>query len=157
MIKTYVAAIALSLLVAPTLVLAQTSQDDLRNAIQASVMSDPRVSDIPPAQLTGLIDALVSQAQAQKMTAADILWQPRTAEAADSVTNASGSVCPSGWWGYVCQVNRTFGFEGSSWDIPIILLVVSGLLIVVIWEIIAHHRKAKAAKMAVAPKAPLVR
>lgn len=134
-----VASALLSLLVlAPGIALAQDVE--LREAIQASVMSDPRVSEIPPEQLKILIDALVAEAKAQNMTAADILWQPQRAAVASAV-DSPPPMCEEGWRGYLCELDHIFGFQGGNYEIPIILIVTSGLLIVVIWEIIAHHRK----------------
>jgi hypothetical protein len=41
-----------------------------------------------------------------------------------------------------------FGFEGSDYSLPILLLVTSGIAVAVIWELIAHHRKKVAQKAA---------
>jgi hypothetical protein len=134
---------------APVLVRAQAGSDDLRNTIQSSVLSDPRVANIPPDQLQSLIDALVAQAQAQHMTSADILFRPQ--QAAVGSTFAGGqaqqnAACMTGWQGYLCQFNQVFGFEGGNYEIPIFLLVTTAFLIAVIWELIIHHRKKMAAK-----------
>ncbi len=132
----------------PVVVSAQTTQTDLRNAIQASILSDPRSQSIPPAQMQALVDALTQQAQAQHMSASDILWQPKTAEAATLGSGPGATVCPSGWQGYACAFNQVFGFEGNNYEIPIFLLVTSLLLIAVLWEVHQHHKKALAAKAA---------
>ena len=146
-----------AVLLAPLAVFAADSQADLRAAIQASVLADPRTASIPPSQLTGLVDALVSQAQAQNMSAADILWQPRRAEAASVNGPAAVPACPNGWEGYLCQLNMVFGFDGGSYDIAIIILIASAFLIAVIWELIVHHHKKMAAKAAMkAAKMPPV-
>jgi hypothetical protein len=138
----------------PVLASAQSSQDDLRNAIQASLLSDQRTQAIPPEQLNALVDALVAQAQSQHMSAEDILWRPtQVSEAAVGAADPSvpGSTnCVPGFAGYLCQFNAVFGFEGGSFEIPLILLVVSGLLIAVLWEVIAHHRKHLAKEAAAA-------
>jgi hypothetical protein len=143
---------------APVLVSAQAGSDDLRNTIQSSVLSDPRVANIPPDQLQSLIDALVVQAQAQHMTSADILFRPQ--QAAVGSTFAGGQVqqnaaCMSGWEGYLCQFNQVFGFEGGNYEIPIFLLVTTAFLIAVIWELIVHHRKKMAKLKKADPFAPL--
>lgn len=140
----------------PALAAAQNSSDDLRNTIQASVIADPRVANIPPAQLQGLIDALVVEANAQHMSSADILWKPQQQAAAATFSPGSqtpGVVCASGWQGYLCQFNQIFGFEGSNYEIPIFILITSAFLLAVIWELIVHHRK----KMAQKAGRPLVR
>jgi|GEM_PF-1383213 len=140
----------------PVVVAAQASDDDLRNTIQNSVLSDPRAANIPPAQLQGLIDSLVAQAQAQHMTSADILQRPQQA-ATGSTFNGSqsqqGATCPAGWQGYLCNFNQIFGFEGNNYEIPIFLLVTTAFLIAVVWEMILHHRK-KLAKAVNTPEVP---
>jgi hypothetical protein len=121
--------------------------DDLRNAIEASVLADPRVANIPPEQLQGLIVALIAEAQAQHMTAADIMSRPVPQQAAAGSTfdNAQAqqqsTACLLGWQGYLCNFNKVFGFDGNNHTIPIFLLCVTAFLIAVIWELIIHHRK----------------
>ncbi len=146
-LKVSLASVISLVVFAPYILLAQTSQDDLRNAIQSSVMTDPRVQEIPPSQLTALIDALVAEAEMQHMSVSDILWQPQRAAVASAVEPETIQSCSVGWQGYLCQLEQVFGFTGSNYDLPIILLVTSGLLIVVLWEFIAHHRKMHAAQI----------
>ncbi len=148
-LKRTLSAIAVLVLVLPASVAAQS--DELRAAIQASILSDSRAQMIPPEQLKILVDSLVAQAQVQNVSAADILWQPRVAEAA-TVGAAqpmipTSSACALGWEGYLCQFSRAFGFEGGNYEIPLFLLITSGLLIAVLWELIAHHRKILAAQV----------
>lgn len=126
------------------------SEGDLRVAIQGSVLSDPRSSAIPPAQLNALVDQLVLQAEDQHMTAADILWRPQAAPPEPVAAGALKGGCGTGWEAYLCQVNRTFGFGGNDPTIPIFLLITSGLLIFIMVEVIAHHRK----KLVPTQKAP---
>jgi hypothetical protein len=137
----------------PVVVSAQTN-DDLRNTIQNSVLSDPRVASIPPDQLAGLIDALVAEARSKNMTSADILTKPQQAAAASSfsVNQTPSAACATGWQGYLCEFNQVFGFEGNNYEIPVFILVTTAFLIAVIWEMILHHRK-KLAKAA-AKKSP---
>jgi hypothetical protein len=154
--KTYLLTIAfVALFLMPYVLFAQTSSGDLRSAIQSSVLADPRVANIPPAQLQGLVDALVAQARAQNMTVADILWRPQQAAASTfGAPGAQSVACTSGWQGYACQFNRVFGFEGNSYEIPIFLLVTTAFLIAVIWELILHHRKKMAMKVSTKPSSP---
>lgn len=129
-----------------TPVIASAQSEDLRAAILASILSDTRAQTIPPEQLKILVDSLVAQAQAQNISASDILWKPQVAETA-AVAVTQGTILPTktscapGWNGYLCQFNLAFGFEGGSYEIPLFLLITSGLLIAVLWEVIAHHRK----------------
>ena len=135
----------------PLLVSAQ--QDDLRMAIQTSVLADPRTASIPPSQLNELVDALAEQAQAHHLSAADILWRPKTAEASTSGPAEGAAVpdCAEGWYSYLCQVNTAFGFAGNDLTIPILLLITSGLLVLVIQRMIAHHHKRIAASKGTPP------
>lgn len=137
---------AFAILVFMVPVSAAAQVEDLRAAIQASILSDSRAQMIPPEQLKILVDSLVAQAQAQNLSAADILWRPQVAEAATvgaaQPMTSSSQTCASGWQGYLCQFNIAFGFEGGNYEVPLFLLITSGLLIAVLWELIAHHRKA---------------
>lgn len=130
---------------ASTATASATASDDLRNTIQASLLADPRVANIPPEQLQGLIDALVAQARARNMTSADIVTRPQQQAAAGSTfapdAQAQAAVCETGWQEYLCNFNKVFGFEGNNYEIPIFLLIVTTFLIAVIWELILHHRK----------------
>lgn len=153
MMRSVPTVLATILVMAPVVVSAQVAQDDLRNAIQASVLSDPRAQTIPPEQLKELVDALAVQAQEQNMTASDILWRPQQTGLVEEVSVKPVEVgCAQGWQGYLCQFNKAFGFVGGNYEVPLFLLVVSGLLIAVVWELIVHHRK-KLAKQA-ATQAP---
>jgi len=162
MLRTIRFAIAVALALAafsPVVALAQSSQDDLHNTIQNSVLADPRAANIPPDQLQGLVDALVAEAQAQHMTSADILYRPQQAAAGSTFTGGQtqeSTACATGLQGYLCQFNRVFGFEGNNYEIPIFLLVTTAFLIAVIWELIVHHRKKMEKKAKKAdPFAPL--
>lgn len=153
MTRSVPAALATILVMVPLVVSAQDAQEELRSAIQASVLSDPRAQTIPPEQLKELVDALAAQAQEQNMTAADILWRPQqTGLVADTSVKPVQADCTQGWQGYLCQFNKAFGFVGGNYEVPLFLLVISGLLIAVVWELIVHHRK-KLAKQA-ATQAP---
>ena len=146
--RKIIASLVLLIAVVPTFTFAQDASADLRNTIQNSVLSDPRTAGIPPAQLQGLIDALIAQASAQNMTAQDILWRPQQAAASTFAPGADSqsAACAPGWQGYLCQFNQTFGFEGGSYEIPLFILVTTAFLIAVIWELIIHHRKKLAKK-----------
>jgi hypothetical protein len=139
------------MLLMPAMLFAQSSAEELRAAIQMSMMDDPRVQEIPPEQLKGLIDQLVAEAQAAHMSSSDILWQPQKAAAASAMSEQR-TACPAGWEGYLCKFEEVFGFTGSSYEIPILILVTAGILLVVIWELIAHHRKKMAEKASKPPQ-----
>ena len=137
--------IALSFLFMPAFAAAQTSDTELRTTIQNSLLADPRTASIPPQLLSALVDSLTAQAQAQHMTASDILWKPQSAAIGSTYgtpgNSASATNCPTGWQGYACQFNEMFGFDGSNYEVPIFILIITIFLIAIIWEMIAHHRK----------------
>jgi hypothetical protein len=152
---------AISLVVASAFLLpfaagAQTSspQDDLHAAIWASVLADPRAANIPPAQMTVLVDDLAMQAHAQHMTAADILSRPKEVNTL-SASAASGATpaCGAGFSGYLCAVNQSFGFGGDDMLVPVLLFGSSGLLLVVIRRMRINHR-AQLASLAAAAAPP---
>ena len=132
---------------------AQAQQDELHAAIWASLLSDPRTATIPPAEMQQLVDALADKAKAQNMSAADILTQQNTIEGTNLQTGslAQQPACTQGIMGYLCHFNQVFGFSGTNYAIPLMLLITSGLLIVIIWEMILHHRKKIAMMRASAP------
>jgi hypothetical protein len=145
-LKTSASLISTLILVAPAFAAAQIPSEDLRTLIQASVLSDPRATSIPPAQLQGLVDALLSEAQAKNMTSGDILWRPNQSanvsysQSGDEMSVQSGA-CAIGWQGYLCNFNKVFGFEGGNYQIPLFMLFVTAFLLAVVWEMILHHRK----------------
>jgi hypothetical protein len=142
------------MLLSPAFALAQTSQADLRTTIQNSVIADPRVANIPPQQLQALIDDLVAQANAQHMTASDILSnQPQAAASTFAAGQSYNEACAAGWEGYACNFNKMFGFDGNNYTVPIVLFVTTAFLLAVIWELILHHRK-KLAKASMLPPPP---
>ena len=138
-------------LIFPLAVYAQAAQDQLHAAIWASLLADPRTANIPPEQMQALVDALAEKAVAQNMTAEDISNGSTMGSTAATPVAAQEMECQRGIMGYLCAFNRSFGFSGDNYIVPLMLLVTSGLLIVVIWEMIIHHRRKLAAIKASAP------
>jgi hypothetical protein len=135
----------------PIAVFAQTAQDDLHAAILTSLLADPRSAGIPPAQMKSLVDALALQAQAQHMTAADILWRPNVVPSfSNSQGSADTTACGGGFSGYLCAINQSFGFGGDDVLVPAFLFASSGLLVVVIRRMRINHRAQLAASAAAA-------
>lgn len=133
----------------PFIANAQATVDPLRAAIWTSLLSDPRSANIPPAQMQLLVDQLAQKAEAQNMSVQDILWRPAANQEAAAVVATLG--CEQGVVGYICSFNQAFGFSGTNYTVPLALLVTSGLLIVIIWEMIVHRRKKLAIIAASAP------
>ena len=130
---------------------AQIAQDELHAAIWASLLADPRTANIPPEQMQALVDALAVKAVAQNMTAEDITKGSTMGSTTATPVAAQHVVCQKGIMGYLCAFNQAFGFAGDTYIVPLMLLVTSGLLIVVIWEMIIHHRRKLMAMKASAP------
>ena len=141
------ALIALFALAPHTFAQSASGSDDLRATIRAELLSDPRTSNLPQAQLDAMVDALTAQAQEQGLTAHDITWRPAMTPAENIQADACGSM-PS----VLCALNRAFGFDGSDPRIPVGLGIVSALLILIIGLMFEmHHRKAAVAAAAVPP------
>ncbi|MBI5470076.1 hypothetical protein HY968_02015 [Candidatus Kaiserbacteria bacterium] len=156
-LRTAISFVAASAFLLPFAASAQAPapQDDLHAAIWASVLTDPRAANIPPAQMTVLVDDLATQASAQHMTASDILSRPGEASTL-SASAASGatSACGAGLSGYLCNVNKSLGFGGDDMLVPALLFGSSGLLLVVIRRMRINHRATLAALAAAAAPPP---
>lgn len=127
----------------PLVTHAQTAQDELHAAIMNSLLADPRTANIPPEQLRVLVDALALQAQAQSVTAADILWHPDTFQQASGADQSSAEYFTgcAGGLSALCPFSAAFGFAGSSFDptIPLGLFASSGLLFIILRRMIKLH------------------
>jgi hypothetical protein len=129
-------------LIMPTLIFAQGQavvQGELQAAIWTSLLEDPRTANIPPADMQALVDSLAAEAQAQNITAADILQ--KSSLDGSSVVVPSALCTEEGIMGYLCKFNQAIGFSGGSYEVPLILLVVSGILILVVWEMMRLRKK----------------
>lgn len=109
--------------------LAAAQANGLENAIRAEIMKDPRSQDIPPVQMDAMVTALAQTAAAQGVSESDITWKPATRG-----TAAAPAEC-----GFLCTVNRIFGFGGDDYTIPIGLAVTSALLILFISMMLHRH------------------
>lgn len=137
--------------VLPILVHADTPQDDLHAAIMAELLRDPRVADIPPAQLATLVDALAVQAQVQSVTAADILWHPQdfsNASVASQVVAEYFVQCDTAFAAF-CPFNQAFGFAGTPSNLPAWLFVLSAVLYLLIPRVQRELHKAQPMREAV--------
>ena len=134
----------------PMLAGAQAAQDDLHAAIWASLLRDPRTASIPPEEMQALVDQLAVEAQAQHMSAADILAHHEES-AAFAATSASEPECDTGIKGYLCAVNKSFGFGGDDMLIPALLFGSSGLLALIIRRMRINAKAHLAAQAASSP------
>lgn len=101
----------------------------LQNAIRAEIMKDPRSADIPPTQIDAMVSALAQTAAAQGVSESDITWKPATRDGVGPVSEC----------GFLCTINRIFGFGGDDFTIPIGLGVTSALLILFISMMLHRH------------------
>jgi len=116
-----------------------TQPDELHAAIMSQLVADPRTANIPPAELKVLVEALVQQAQAQQVSASDILWHPSTfQEAAPAQQSSAEYFGCSSELSAICPFSTAFGFAGDPNDlaIPAGLFLASGLLLLVISRIL---------------------
>lgn len=124
----------------PLAVHAQDMQasDEMKAAVMAQLLHDPRTAQLPPEQLQQLVDSLAQQAQAQNISLEDLRFQPggfATPAAAD--TPAPQPVCAGDFFG--CGMSYALGFIGDNPTLPLYFLVTSGLLILLIVRMKRHH------------------
>ncbi|MBV9191270.1 MAG: hypothetical protein JOZ85_12350 [Betaproteobacteria bacterium] len=127
------APLAFLAILAPQLALAQS---DLKATIRAELLKDPRSAQMSPAQLDAMVELLANGAQKQGITAYDITWRPNGEKAASLEANPECGSMP----GFLCTLNKAFGFDGSNVYIPLGLLITSGLLAFLLIELLHHHR-----------------
>lgn len=113
---------------------AGTLGNDLSGVIRAAILSDPRTAEMSEAEIDAMVTTLVAEAQAQGVTASDILWRPQE--------EAAGTGAQAGSCGALCKLTNAFGFDGSDVTIPFSLGVVAALLLFVIGMLLhrlGHH------------------
>lgn len=122
------------------------SQADLHATIKAAIQADPRATDMTAAQIDAMTDALVVEAQAQGVTAHDILWRPvvpapPAAAAGASYLNAVPflNVCGNES-SILCRLNNALGLDGTNLLIPLVLGIASALLLLVLVMLVMHHK-----------------
>ena len=116
-----------AVLTVPFMLSAQST--GLQRAIRAEIMKDPRSADIPQAQIDAMVSVLAQTASAQGVNEADITWKPVSVRG-----TPEDAQC-----GFLCTVNRIFGFGGDDFTIPIGLGITSALLILFISMMLHRH------------------
>jgi hypothetical protein len=120
-----------SLMVSTGVASAQSAEElELRSTIRAAILSDSRSQTMTEAEVDAMVLALTRQAQSVGMTAEDIVWRPTDANTAEG--EGTAGACD----GFLCALNRAFGFDGSDYTIPIwlgasalmLILLIAGLL-----------------------------
>ncbi|MCE9541235.1 hypothetical protein K8R03_01595 [Candidatus Kaiserbacteria bacterium] len=130
------------------------SQDDLRATIRAELLKDPRASQLPPNELDAMVNVLAQGATSQGITSGDITWRPAASGVSQQSYEGSSQAFCMGLPAFFCAVSSGFGFDDSNTIIPIALLMTSGLLLFLLYELKHHHKAdALAAAAASAPVA----
>jgi hypothetical protein len=111
---------------------------DLRTAVIALLLADPRAAHLPQKEFDGMVDALVSAAQKKGLSAHDISWRPQPV----TVFSQSAAVeevqsCDS----IICMINQAFGFSGPDITIPVWFGICSSILVLVVGGMIEVHRR----------------
>jgi hypothetical protein len=128
----------------PFLARAQTAaapQNDLRSAIRAELLSDPRTAGLSGAQLEGMVNLLTQEAQKRGVTAHDIAWHPQQrAGSGMGGQNSETMAISCGVSPFLCTLDEAFGFIGPDTTIPFSLGAASMGLIWIIAETL-HRRR----------------
>jgi hypothetical protein len=144
----------LSRIAAPVLVLSvllvasfayaqERTSADLQATIRASIKTDPRAAGLTEAQLDQLAARLTQEAQAQGVSAADILWRPTTVppEGAGERLGGVPFVLNCGNEnGVLCRINNALGLDGTNLLIPLVLGIAAALLLLVLAILFMHHK-----------------
>ncbi len=127
----------------PAVALAQSQDADLRATIMQSLLADPRTANLPPAELSALVDVLVEKTVGMHMSARDIAWRPQQQSSlapVDNMVKPQGSQCETFTW--ACTTATAFGFENPN-DVtrysPWLLFLASAFAIFIIAELRKHH------------------
>lgn len=132
------AVVVLTAIVLPFLTHAQiATSSELQATVRAELLSDPRTSSLSSAQLDAMVSLLTEQAQAQGITAHDIMWRPQTFSNSGATVAAQQESCAGN---FTCVMDEAFGFIGPDTLIPFSLGLASMGLIWIIAEMI-HRRK----------------
>lgn len=116
------------------------AQTDLSSTIRAELLSDPRTSTLTQSQLDAMVSVLTDKAQAQGITAQNIVWHPgMPASAASFASTASANVC-EGTADIACMFDTAFGFLGPDTLIAYLLGLSSMGLIWILAEMLHHHK-----------------
>lgn len=126
-----------TLVLSSSIAAAQTGDDDLRSTIRAAILSDSRSQGMSPAEIDAMVEALTRQAQSVGMTAQDIVWRP---------TEAAPVQQQEACTGFLCNLNKAFGFDGSDYTIPI-WLAASALMLIFLIAGVLEYRHAHRKKM----------
>lgn len=107
---------------------------DLGATIRASVLSDPRSSEMSEREINSMVAALAAEASKQGIRSEDIAWRPQ--EFSLEEVGDESEAC--GYAVFLCSLNEAFGFSGSSIIIPLLLGVCSVLLLFILGSILLH-------------------
>jgi len=119
---------------------AQTTQDDLRAAIRAELLSDPRVAALTAGQLDSMVNALTNYATKKGLSAHDVAWSPQPATSFTASAGAtSEDSCDQS--SFLCRLASAFGFSGTDMTIPIWIGICSAILVLILGAMIEVHRR----------------
>ncbi|PIR83867.1 hypothetical protein COU18_02190 [Candidatus Kaiserbacteria bacterium CG10_big_fil_rev_8_21_14_0_10_51_14] len=127
----------------PSTVGAQESESQVRAAVRAELMKDPRTAGFSEAQIDAMVDILVGEAQKNNLTASDITWQPQgdtfNVQNSSSEGGVVSETCDSPR--FLCLFSEAFGFVGPKTLIPLLLFQAASMGMVWIFaEALYRHR-----------------
>lgn len=109
---------------------------ELEATIREVILSDPRSADMTEASIDAMVAALLTEAETQGVTPADIVWRPD--EEAPWIGSEDGAGAACGYSTFLCAINEAFGFSGSPLVIPLLLAITSAILLFVIGSMLLH-------------------
>lgn len=123
----------------PLAALAQSSS--LEATIRAALLKDPRSAEMSAADVDAMVALLAQGASEEGVSSSDIEWRAEEAMPTMIVEgeSAPAPVC-DGFPVFFCTVHDAFGFDGSNFIIPLGLLISSGLLWFLLYELRHRHR-----------------
>lgn len=135
---------AVSILLIASFASAQESANaDLQATIRASIQADPRAAGMTETQLDQLAASLAQEAQAQGVSAEDILWRPTTVPpegAGEQLKGVPFMLSCGNENGMLCRINNALGFDGTNLLIPLALGIGAALLLLVLAILFMHHK-----------------
>jgi len=115
-------------------------ESNLQAEVYRSLIEDQATQDLSPEELAELVNALVSGAERQGITATDFKELPLEETTNEEILNVENTCS---YPAFICAANEAFGFSGDDLRLPIALGAASGAVVLVLALILTrqqHHK-----------------